>query len=58
MSHGHYTQVRVDWPSGQASSMSLTEVKHGCVQSETGWVTLQMNDQNSSLCRPSEGMWN
>jgi len=56
MSHGHYTQVRVDWPSGQASSMSLTEVKHGCVQSETGWVTLQMNDQNSSLCRPSEGM--
>ena len=39
--------------SGQAA-ISLTEVKHGCVRSETGWATFQMNDQNSSLSRPSE----
>ena len=35
-----------------------TEVKHGCVRSETGWVTFQMNDQNSSLSHPSEGTLN
>ena len=28
-----------EWPSGPASSISLTEVKHGCVLSETGWAT-------------------
>ena len=27
------------WPSGPASSIGLTEVKHGCVRSETGWAT-------------------
>ena len=47
-----------EWPSGPASSISLTEVKHGCVRSETGWATFQMNDQNSSLSRPSEGTLN
>ena len=31
---------------------------HGCVRSETGWTTFQMNDQNSSLSRPSEGTLN
>ena len=33
-----------EWPSGPVSSISLTEVKHGCVRSETGWVTFQIND--------------
>ena len=47
-----------EWPNGPASSNYLTEVKHGCVRSETGWATFQMNDQNSSLCRPSEGTLN
>ena len=28
-----------EWPSGLASSISLTEVEHGCVQSETRWAT-------------------
>ena len=45
-------------PSGPASSISLTEVKHGCVWSETGWASFQMNDQNSSLRHPSEGTLN
>ena len=49
---------RGEWPSGPASSISLTEVKHGCVRSETGWATFQMNDQNSSLSRSSEGTLN
>ena len=30
---------RGEWPSGPANSISLTEVKHGCVRSETGWAT-------------------
>ena len=50
--------LRGEWPSGPANSISLTCVKHGCVWSETGWVTFQMNDQNSSLSRPSEGTLN
>ena len=50
--------MRGEWPSGPASSISLTEVKHGCVRSETRWATFQMNDQNSSLSRPSEGTLN
>ena len=50
--------LRDEWPSGPASSISLTEVKHGCVQSEIGWAAFQMNDQNSSLRRPSEGTLN
>ena len=49
---------RAEWPSGPASSISLTYVKHGCVRSETGWATFQMNNQNSSLSRPSEGTLN
>ena len=49
---------RGEWSSGPASSISLTEVKHRCVRSETGWATFQMNDQNSSLCCPSEGTLN
>ena len=48
-------QVWGEWPGGLTSSISFTEVKHGCVRSETGWATFQMNDQNSSLRRPSEG---
>ena len=28
-----------EWSSGPASSISLAEVRHGCVRSETGWVT-------------------
>ena len=36
------------WPSGPASSISFTEVKHGCVRSETGWATFQMNDQKTA----------
>ena len=47
-----------EWPSGPASCISFTEVKHGCVRSETGWATFQMKDQNSSLRRPSEGTLN
>ena len=46
--------LRGERQSGPASSISLTEVKHGCVRSETGWATFQMNDENSSLHRPSE----
>ena len=51
-------ELRGEWPSGPASFISFTEVKHGCVRSETGWVTFRMNDQNRSLCRPSEGTLN
>jgi len=29
--------LRGEWPSGPASSISLTEIKHGSLQSETGW---------------------
>ena len=47
-----------EWPGGPASSISLTEIKHGCERSETGWATLQLNDQGSSLLRPSEGTLN
>ena len=50
--------MRGEWSSGPASSIGLTEVTHGCVRSENGWATLQMNDQNGSLHRPSEGMLN
>ena len=39
---------RGEWPSGPGSSISLTEVKHGCVRSETGWATFQMNDQKTA----------
>ena len=46
---------RGEGPSGTASSNSLTEVKRGCARSETGWADFQMNDQNSSFHRPSEG---
>ena len=28
-----------EWPISPAISISLTEVKHGCVRSETGWAT-------------------
>ena len=45
---------RGEWPSGPASSISFTEVKHGCVRSETGWATFQMNDQKQ-LTPPSFG---
>ena len=51
-------QMQGEWPSGPASSTSLTKVKHGCVQSDSGWATFQMNDQNSPLRRPSEGTLN
>ena len=40
--------LRGEWPSGPASSISFTEVKHGCVRSETGWATVQMNDQKTA----------
>ena len=53
-----FEYLRGEWPSGPASSISLTEVMHGCVRSETGWVTFQMNDQSSSLRRPSDGALN
>ena len=39
---------RGEWPSGPASSISFTEVKHGCVRSETGWATFRMNDQKTA----------
>ena len=50
--------MRSEWPSGQASSISLTAVKHGCILSENGWATFQMNIQNNSFRRPSEGTLN
>ena len=49
---------RGEWPSSPVSSISLTEVKHGCVRPDTEWATFQMKDQNSSLHRPSEGTLN
>ena len=52
----HY--LRGEWPSGPASSINLTEVKHGCIWSKTGWATFQMNSQNSSFSRPLEGTLN
>ena len=45
----------IEWPSGPASSIDLPEVKDGCARSESGWATFQLNEQNSSLRRPSEG---
>ena len=50
--------MRGEWPSGPASFISLAKVKRGCVRLETGWATFHMNDQNSSLHRPSEGTLN
>ena len=47
-----------EWPSGPARSISFTEVKHDCVRSEGGWATFRMNDQSSSLYRPSKGTLN
>ena len=41
-------EKRGEWPSGSASSISFTEVKHGCVRSEAGWATFQMNDQKTA----------
>ena len=46
---------RGEGPSGPASSISFTEVKHGCVRSETGWATFQMNDPKKQLTPPSFG---
>ena len=43
----HTGEWRGEWPSGPASSISFTEGKHGCVRSETGWATFQMNDQTA-----------
>ena len=34
--------------SGPAKTISFTEVKHGCVRSETGWATVQINDQKTA----------
>ena len=48
----------IEWPSGLASSISLTEVRHVCVRSGAGWVAFQMNSHNNSLLRPSEGTLN
>ena len=45
---------RGEWPSGPASSIIFTEVQHGCVRSETGWATFQINDQKQ-LTPPSFG---
>ena len=42
-----HSTLRGEWPSGPASSISFAEVKHGCVRSETGWVTFRMNDQTA-----------
>ena len=39
---------RGEWPSGPAKPISFTEVKHGCVRSETGLVTFQINDQKTA----------
>ena len=46
--------MRGEWPSGPAKTISFIEVKHGCVQSETGWATFQMNNQKQ-LTPPSFG---
>ena len=51
-------EMRGEWPSGPANSINFTEVKHGCVRSETGWATFRMTDQNSLLRRPSQGTLN
>ena len=53
-----FSSTTGEWPSGPANSISSTEVKDGCVPSETGWATFHMNDQNSSLRRPLEGTLN
>ena len=42
--------MRGEWPSGPASSINFTEVKHGCVRSDTGWATFQTNDQKIAHC--------
>ena len=44
--------------SGPSSSNGSAEVRHGCVWAEIEWATFQMNYQNSSIRRPSEGMLN
>ena len=40
--------MRGEWPSGPASSISFTEVKHGCVRSKSGLATFQMEDQKTA----------
>ena len=45
-------------PKRPSQFISLTAVKVGCVRSETGLVTVQINDHNSSLRRPKEGTLN
>ena len=39
---------RGEWLSSPANYISFTKVKHGCVRSETGWATLQINDQKTA----------
>jgi len=58
-----FEELAREWPSDEvggqtAQPVPLTEVRHGCIWSETGWATSQMKDQNSSLRRPSEGTLN
>ena len=48
------TRQRGEWPSDLASSISLIEVKYGCVRAETGWATLP-DEQPKQLIPPSFG---
>ena len=54
----YVAEYGVSGQAAQPDSASLTEGKYGCVRSESGWVTFQMNDQNNLPCRPSEGALN
>ena len=54
----YVTHASGEWPSGSASFRLLAEVKLGCVRSATGQVAFQINDQNNSLRRVSEGTLN
>ena len=42
----------------RVSKGRLSTIAVPLVRSETGWAAFQMNDQNSSLRRPSEGTLN
>ena len=43
----HHCVRNDEGQSGPASSISLTEVKLGCVRSETRWATLKMKDKTA-----------
>ena len=48
------SELRCEWPSGPASSINFTEVKHGCVRSKN-WMGDLPDERPKQLIPPSFG---